>query len=266
MTSVVAPPRKPLRELLALCSWGWPFGVGLVGGGVMWVSPAAQFGPAIPSLGGIIFFVGVLSGPVWFVLSRFAPEPRRVILRSALVALLLIPFVAVIFGFMSIAYFIAVPRSFTALCLQLGGIAAASAAWIYRDVRALARAVVQKKYVEREFDELDDHVTMCWTCRTDVFSRPAEAKTNWLDQLWARYGDKFLIAIAPLAGAGYAIARLLDRGGGLDAVLLVMATLGIPFCVAMLSQLARATYLNIYVVRQVERRSGKKVFFDHVSE
>lgn len=119
--------------------------------------------------------------------------------------------------------------------------------------------------MEREFVEFDDHVALRWDRGTNIDPPPISDGTL-LGRVWNRHGLKLFLALAPLSGAGYAMSRLLDQAGGIEALLLVLAALGLPFSMFMVSKLVCGIYLNIYKVWQVERKTGKPVLFDHIPD
>lgn len=71
----------------------------------------------------------------------------------------------------------------------------------------------------------------------------------------------YLVMGIPMA---YPIQRLLSDTGGMSAVLLLLAILGLPLTIYILGRLACGAYLWVYRVRQMERQHGKPVVFDGV--
>lgn len=60
----------------------------------------------------------------------------------------------------------------------------------------------------------------------------------------------------------YPIQRLLTDTGGMSAVLLLLAVLGLPLTIYILGRLTCGAYLWVYKVWQMERQYGKPVVFD----
>ncbi len=261
--SRAAPPRQTLKYLLEVCSWGWPVGVGLLAGLIWHVVTGLGGSAPIRRVAAFFFLVGLAAGPVWYICSKIAKTPRRVIRYVVFRAVLVLPLAGVAFGFVGAGYFILIPQPPVIRAVQCLAVAFGAALWIGIDLYDLRKRIIAKRYMEREFIEFDDHVEMRWERKTDIEAPPISNATL-LGRVWHRHGLKLLLAIAPLSGAGYAMSRLLEHAGGDEAVLLFLAVLGVPVCIALLSKLVCGAYLNVYKVLQVERRTGKPVLFDHI--
>ena len=220
-------------------------------------------GGAIQHFGANLFFAGIAAGLVWYACSKLLRTPRRVIVIVLFLWVLGIPPLVTTIGFLAAGYFVLIPQSPLVRAFQFVTIALAGLVWIGIELQGLRERVVAKRYMEREFIEFDDHVEMRWERKTDIEAPPISNSTL-SGRVWNRHGLKLVLAIAPLSGAGYATSRLLEHAGGDEAVLLFLALLGVPLCIAMLSKLACGAYLNVYKVLQVERRTGKPVLFDHI--
>ncbi|NMF91616.1 hypothetical protein [Aromatoleum petrolei] len=146
--------------------------------------------------------------------------------------------------------------------MQWGAIVFAGTLWCWLDLRDLRRRVTAKGYVEHEFIEFEDHVALRSECKTNLDAPPVTDKTL-LGRLWHRHGTQLFVAIAPLASAGYAISRVADSTGGIEAVLLVLAVLGLPLLLWFFSKVVCGFYLHVYLVYQIERRSGKPVLLQN---
>ena len=209
--------------------------------------------------------LGIGSGLLFFVLSysniRILSVTRWALIMGLAAVL---PFF-MSFGFMGFAYFLLLPHPPETRLLQWTAILFATGLWCWIDLKGLRERVIKKRYIEREFTEHDDHVALRWERKTDLEAPPISDKT-FLGRLWKQHGYKLALMLAPLSGAGYAMSRLLDRAGGIEAVLLVLAMLGLPLCIWGFSKLVCGFYLNVYLVRQIERRTGKPVLFDHVPD
>lgn len=211
----------------------------------------------------LFLVVGLIGGLILVLIAALLHTPKRVVCWATLTGMLIAPPALSLFGIGGLGYFILVRHTPLVQALQWLAITFAAVLWIAVDLRDLQRRVGAKRYMEREFIEFDDRVEMRWERKTDIEAPPISNATL-LGQVWNRHGLKLVLAIAPLSGAGYATSRLLDHAGGDEAVLLFLAVLGVPLCIAMLSKLACGAYLNVYKVLQVERRTGKPVLFDQI--
>ena len=211
----------------------------------------------------LVLVVGLIVGLILVLIAALLHTPKRVVCWATLTGMLIAPPALSLFGIGGLGYFILVRHAPLVQTLQWLAITFAAVLWIAIDLRSLRRRIAANRYMEREFIEFDDRVEMRWERKTDIETSPITEATL-LGRLWNRHGFKIIVAIAPLSSAGYATSRLLDEAGGPEAVLLVLAVLGMPLCIYLLSQLACGAYLNVYKVLQVERRTGKPVLFDHI--
>lgn len=262
--SRAAPPRATLNDVLKQSAWIWPFTVALFGGGALWAMPDhLGGGGAVRHFGTQLFFAGIGAGLLWYACSKVLRAPRRVIVHVLFLWVLAIPPLVTTIGFLAAGYFVLIPQPPLARVFQFVTIGFAGAVWIGIELQGLRERVVAKRYMEREFIEFDDHVELRWERKTSIEPSPISDRT-FMGRIWNRQGWKIFAAIAPLSGAGYAMSRLLDRAGGDEAVLLILAMLMVPVCVYMISKMLCAAYLDLYKVWQVERRTGKPVLFDHI--
>jgi hypothetical protein len=237
-----------------------------MGGGLLWALPPGlieQFDSE--RTGKTVFMIGVAAGAFWYVCSILLPTPRRVLVYSSCLSVLSLPLLVVFPGFMAAGFFILVPQPHWIQLLQRTALLFATFVWVTIDFQGFLKVLATKRYVEREFIEFDDHIEMRWERKTNIEPPPISDATL-LGRLWNRHGLKLLLAIAPLSGAGYATSRLLMHAGGDEAVLLFLAVLGVPLCIAIFSKVVCTGYLNIYKVLQMELKTGKPVIFDHIPE
>lgn len=216
----------------------------------------------VPSM---LLTIGLIGGVILYGLGRFVHTPDRVIWWAIGLGSIAFPPFLLSFGLLSFSFFLLIQQPFFVQCLQLCAICFAVIIWIGIDLKNLEQRLIDKQYIEREFIEYDDRVVLRWERKTDI-EAPAISESTFLGKVWKRHGLKLILSLAPLSGAGYACARLLDRVGGIEITLLVIAMLGLPLCIFIFSKLACGFYLNVYKVWQIERKTGKFVLFDNVPE
>ncbi|WP_157353614.1 hypothetical protein [Aromatoleum toluclasticum] len=208
---------------------------------------------------------GIAGGISFLALSHVKLRIRRALTWAIAIGFASATPVLVLFGFMGFAYFILIPQPFEVRLLQWTAIFFAGGLWSWIDLNGTRRRVTKKHYIEREFAESTDHVTLRWERKTDL-ETPSISSNTMLGRLWNSHGAKIVMALAPLASAGYAISRIADAAGGAEAVLLLLTFLGLPISLWGISKLVSGIYLNIYLVWQVERKTGKPVLFDLIPE
>ena len=261
--SQTTPPRKTLDSYYCkVLAWLWFF-FGIFSALVAWaIYGNLQLKSAVPKA---FATLGTFGGVLFLALGYRQLAIFRVTRWALAMAAGMSPPPFLFFGFGSLAYFLLLPHPPETHFLQWTAILFATALWCWIDLKGLRERIIKKRYIEREFTEHDDHVTLRWERKTDLEAPPVSDKT-FLGRLWKQHGYKLALVLGPLSGAGYAMSRLFDRAGGIDAVLLVLSMLGLPLCIWGFSKLVCGFYLNIYLVRQIERRTGKPVLFDHVPD
>jgi hypothetical protein len=211
----------------------------------------------------IVLILGVLGGLLLILVSKQLKTPRRVFLWAALVGALIAPPILSLLGFAGFAFILLTPggtisRELFWSCATIG-----TCLWISIDLRDLRARINATRYIEREFAEFEDRIEMRWERKTNIAAL-ATSHATFLGRLWNLYGFKILIAIAPFSAAGYATSRLLQHAGCPYGVLLLLAALGAPLSIWVVSQLVCGAYLNIYKIWQMEQKTGKHVVFDHI--
>ena len=130
--------------------------------------------------------------------------------------------------------------------------------WCSIQIRALRRRIDERRFMEKEFFVEDDHILMRQPTRTDL-SAPPISDHSLLGRLYNKLGP-YLIMLVPLA---YPLQRLFSQAGGIEAVLLLLALLGLPLVFHIAGRLACGAYLYLYRVGQLERQHGKPVLLEH---
>lgn len=241
---------------------GWLF-LGLFSAFGAW---AIHEGLGIESRTPFILAVAGLAGGISFLtLSYVNLNIRRALTWAVATGFAGVTPILVFFGMIGFSYFILIPQSFEVRLLQWTAIFFAGGLWSWIDVHGTRQRVIRRRYIEREFSESVDQITLRWERKTDLEAPPISSKTA-LGGLWNQHGAKLFMTLAPLSSAGYAISRIADATGGAEAVLLLLALLGLPITLWGISKLASGIYLNVYLVWEVERRTGKPVLFDVMHE
>lgn len=132
--------------------------------------------------------------------------------------------------------------------------------WCWREVNGLRRRIEERRFMEKEFSVEENYILMRAPTRTDLSPPPISDKTL-LGKLLNKLGP-YLIVLVPLA---YPLQRLFADTGGIEAVLLLLALLGLPIVFHIAGRLACGTYLYIYRVGQLESTYGKPVILDSES-
>lgn len=204
---------------------------------------------------------GIAGGISFFALSYVNLKIRRELTWALAIGFASATPILVLFGLMGFAYFILIPQPFEVRLLQWTAIFFAGGLWGWIDVRGTRERVIKKRYVQREFSAAANHIALRWERKTDIDAPPISSHTT-LGRLWNQHGANLFMALPPLSSAGYAISRIADAAGGAEAVLLLLTLLGLPITLWGISKLASGIYLNVYLVWQVERRTGRPVLFD----
>lgn len=204
---------------------------------------------------------GLAGGITFFALSYIGLKIRRALTWALAMGFAIATPILVFLAPMGFAYFILIPQPFEVRLLQWTAIFFAGGLWGWIDVRGTRERVIRKRYVKREFSETAGHIALRWERKTDIDAPPISSQTT-LGRLWNQHGAKLFMALAPLSSAGYAISRIADATGGTEAVLLLLALLGLPVTLWGISKLASGIYVNVFLVWQVERRTGKPVLFE----
>lgn len=209
------------------------------------------------------FVIGLIVGSSLFVWSFFPSTPRRVWLWAVIAGTTTVPALEFVLGVVSFAYFFAPPTPTEIRVAQWSCVALATIIWVTVDLHLMRKRLASTRYVEREFIELDEYVAMRWDRKTNLESSPSAGESR-LARVWRRGGPVLAAALAPLAGAGYGMSRFIDSTSGQQGTLLVLAVLGAPLFIYILSRTICGIYVNIWLVCGIERRTRKPVCFDHM--
>lgn len=163
-----------------------------------------------------------------------------------------------LFGYPGLAYFLFVERSTEVNLLQWACILVSIILWIGADIVQLRKQLLNEKALDRVLTYENGQAFLPWDSKIDFTSPSSTLGSN---PFWLRHGSKFIAITLSLSQAGYAIARLLDASIGVKGILLTMPFLGLPLLFFMASKLARSTYFYVFVLSQIEKRTGCPVKF-----
>lgn len=174
------------------------------------------------------------------------------------IGLLTAPPLFFLLGYPGLAYFVFVGNSTEVKIVQWTCIAISTTLWIYTDVTQLRKWLINDGALERALTYNNGQAFLPWDGKIDLTS-PSRPLGN--GSFWLRHGYKFIAVALSLSQAGYAIARLLDASVGIKGILLAMTSLGLPLLLFMASKLARSAYFYVFVLSQIEKRTGHPVEF-----
>ena len=174
------------------------------------------------------------------------------------IGLLTAPPLFMLLGYPGLAYFIFVDCSPEVQVLQWGSILVSAIIWIGVDLGQLRKRLSGDKILDRALTYEDGRAFLPWDGKIDLTSPGNSFGSN---TFWRSHGAKFLAIALSLSQAGYAIARLLDASVGVKGILLAMTVLGLPLLLFMASKLARSTYVYVFMLSQIEMRTGYPVRF-----
>lgn len=173
------------------------------------------------------------------------------------IGLLTAPPLFMLLGYPGLAYFLFVERSTEVKLLQWVGMIAAIL-WIGTDLVRLRKWHLNDKALDRSLTYEHGQAFLPWDGKIDL---TAPGKALGGHPLWLRHGYKLIAITLSLSQAGYAITRLLDASVGIKGILLTMTLLGLPLLLFMASKLARSTYFYVFLLSQIEKRTGHPVKF-----
>lgn len=188
---------------------------------------------------------------------RWKEKQRRSLMVVAIASIFgYLPLVAtcVVIGF-SYLFFLQAEKS-TVLALQTL-LVAVIIWWCVREVAGCARRVVERRFVEREFNVEDDRIVFRRPHRTDLDAPPVSEK-SMLGKIYYGVVPR-MVVLLPLA---YPLQRLLTDTGGVSSFSLLMSLLTAPLAIYALGRLSSGAYLYIYKTRQLELLHHKPVVFE----
>lgn len=126
--------------------------------------------------------------------------------------------------------------------------------WISTEVMSLRSRVTKTKFIDREFKIDTKFIFVNRSPKTDIES-PDKTEASLLKRLAASIMPALLYALPP----ALALHRYFYGRDDTPAVILILALLATPLAIHVSCQLARGSYLWIYVVWKLERQQGKHV-------
>jgi len=206
------------------------------------------------ALGPWVWLLGTAA--LWIIGLYWKEKRRRTLLIVAIgftFGLLPLILTCVIVGF---GYFILVPRGVDALVMRmaLGGV---SVWWCIRELHCYRQRMRDRHFVEREFVVEQTDVVLHRPPKIDLEAPPVSETSFW-GRAYHQIGH-YAVMLIPLA---YPLQRWLAGTSGPSSMAFFVSLLGAPLAIYALGQLTCGTYLYVFVVRAVERDSGKQVVFE----
>lgn len=130
--------------------------------------------------------------------------------------------------------------------------------WCIREVKSFAHRIVDRRFVEREFNIEDDRIVLRRPHRTDLDAPPVSEK-SFFGKIYHKIGP-FLVMLFPFA---YPLQRLVADAGGVQSYIVLCSILVAPLAIHALGRFSCGAYLYGYKVWQLEREHRKPVVFEH---
>jgi hypothetical protein len=159
-------------------------------------------------------------------------------------------------GGIGFAFLLAPDISLRSKSLALAIFLGAAVLWCNMAMSSFKRRIEERRFLEREFSIHATKIVLRHPVQTDLDASHVR-DTTLAGKLYHRAGPYLVMGI-PMA---YPIQRLLTDTGGMAAVLLLLAVLGLPLTIYILGRLTCGAYLWVYKVWQMERQYGKPVVF-----
>lgn len=174
------------------------------------------------------------------------------------IGLLTAPPLFMLLGYPGLAYFLFVEGSTEVKLAQWACILISAIFWIGTDIVQLRKWLLNERALDRALTYESGQAYLPWDGKIDLTTPNMDIGNN---SLLLRHGYKLIAIALPLSQAGYAIVRLLDASVGIKGILLTMTLLGLPLLLFMASKLGRSTYFYVFVLSQIEKRTGHPVKF-----
>lgn len=199
----------------------------------------------------IVFLaISILLGVIGLITKQF---PSRVLLTVLLLGA----------GFIPLLIWLSVPATGLALALSifsryiyLSILGVVTLAWCAYQLREYHKRIVERHFMEKEFDVSERQITMRTPNQISLDSSPVTNKTMW-GKLFNKIGP-YLFLLIPFA---YPLQQLVGNINGFLGVYVLLAVLATPLAIYMLGRLTCGAYLYLYKIWQLERKYGKPVMF-----